>query len=64
MFALLPDKTKSTYMMLFSKLKELGVQGPNYAHMDYELAVYSSMKKIFPHTKLVGCDVHWKRNLR
>ena len=63
-FALLPDKSKATYSIMFQKLKELGVAGPKVAHMDYEMAVYSTMKKVFPGTDLVGCDVHWKRNLR
>ena len=63
-FALLPDKTKATYSIMFQKLKELGVAGPKVAHIDYEMAVYSTMKKVFPATDLVGCDVHWKRNLR
>ena len=63
-YALLPDKSKATYLILFNKLKELDMSGPTVAHMDYETAVYYSMKKIFPQTKLVGCDTHWKRNLR
>ena len=63
-FALLPDKTKATYSIIFNKLKELGVAGPKVAHLDYEMAVYSTIKKVFPATDLVGCDVHWKRNLR
>ena len=46
------------------KLEELGVTGPKMAHIDFELGVYYSLKKVFPHSDLVGCDVHWKRNLR
>ena len=34
------------------------------ANIDFELGVYYSLKKVFPHSDLVGCDVHWKRNLR
>lgn len=63
-YALLPDKSKATYMILFNQLKELDVSGPAVAHMDYEIAVYSAMKKSYPDTSIVGCDVHWKRNLR
>ena len=63
-YALLPDKSKATYLILFNKLKELNMSGPRVAHMDYEIAVFSSMKKTFPQTRLVGCDTHWKRNLR
>ena len=63
-FALLPDKTKATYMIMFKKLEDLGVTGPMMAHIEFELGVYSSLKKVFPHSDLAGCDVHWKRNLR
>ena len=63
-FALLPDKSKATYSIMCTKLQELGVPGPKVAHIDFKMAVYSTMKKVFPHTDLVGCDVHWKRNLR
>ena len=48
--ALLPDKSKATYLILFNKLKELDMSGPTVAHMDYETAVYYSMKKTFPQT--------------
>ena len=37
-YALLPDKSKATYLILFNKLKELDMSGPTVAHMDYETA--------------------------
>ena len=63
-YFLLPDKSFATYTLLLSRLKELGVTGPDVFHLDFESAAIKAVKAVFPSTAVECCDTHWKRTLR
>lgn len=63
-FFLLPDKNTSSYKLALKCLKDNDVDGPELIHVDFEQAEIKSIKEVFPDSKLVTCEVHWKRALR
>ena len=59
-FALLPNKKKETYELLFSKLKER-IQPTNLEHImtDFEQSLFSVIKQTFPSVAHKGCRFHY-----
>lgn len=62
-FFLLPDTQYLTYCLVLNKLKELGVPGPNFFHLDFEAAAIKAVRAVFPETDIECCDTHWKQCL-
>ena len=61
-FSLLPDKTYSSYKILFNQcLKFCGC--PETVLMDFELGSIKALKEIFPEATLRGCLFHWQHNI-
>ena len=66
-FALLPNKYKKTYSLLFKKIKELVDFQPGCPinfFVDYERAVISSIEKFFPNIRITGCLFLFKQCIR
>ena len=63
-FFLLPDKQASTYKLALNALTEREVPGPDLVHIDFEASEIKAIKECLPHSKIVTCQIHWKRALR
>ena len=61
---LLPNKEFSTYMKVLTCLKERGLQAPRQFHVDFEIAVMKAIRDVFPESKIIGCSVHFRRNIK
>ena len=59
-FFILPYKEYTTYKLVLSCLKKLGVDGLKNFHVDFELATIKALKDIFPEATIRLCDVCWK----
>ncbi|XP_071088815.1 uncharacterized protein [Haliotis cracherodii] len=68
-FSLLPNKTKQTYVRLFTLLKDVvgartGVDlSPDIIQTDYEAAVISAISDVFPASSVRGCFFHYAQAL-
>uniref|UniRef100_A0A1E1W8B6 MULE transposase domain-containing protein n=1 Tax=Pectinophora gossypiella TaxID=13191 RepID=A0A1E1W8B6_PECGO len=63
-YALLANKTKITYKILFSLIKSQIPQfDPKNIILDFERAKMSAIKDIFPETCISGCFFHFSRSL-
>ena len=40
---------------------EHDVDDPKIVHLDFELAEAGALRDVFPTTRVVGCDFHWKQ---
>ena len=59
---LLPSKDTSTFKAALTHLKEeQDVDDPLVVHLDFELAEARALHDVFPTTRVVGCDFHWKQ---
>jgi hypothetical protein len=59
---LLPSKDTAVYKCVLNHLKEeQNITDPEVVHLDYELAESKAMLEVFPTTRVVGCDFHWKQ---
>ena len=63
-FFLLSDKQATTYKLALNALVEKEVPGPELVHIDFESSEIKAIKECLPHSKIVTCQVHWKRALR
>lgn len=65
-YALLCNKTKNTYIRLFTKIKELGQNftlTPSSILSDFEQAAHRAIEEVFPNAEVVGCFFHLSQNL-
>lgn len=65
-YALLCNKTKDSYVRLFTKIKELGKNFtliPSSILTDFEQAAHRAIEKVFPRAEVVGCFFHLSQNL-
>lgn len=63
-FALLPDKTESTYRNLFIKLKTSNpLFNPHLIKLDFETAAINACRKEFPNSIISGCNFHFNQCL-
>lgn len=61
-FAFLPNKNKQTYLRLFRNILEHVPQwNPSSVTADYETAVVSSLREVFPSVHVHGCYFHMKQ---
>jgi hypothetical protein len=65
LFALLPDKEKSTYLRLAECImQQLQQADVSTIMMDYERGMNSAFRATFDEAAIVGCDFHWKTIIR
>lgn len=63
-FALLPNKKKSTYIRLFNAiLREIPEWAPDTVNADFESAVMEAIKAVFPAAQFHGCFFHFSQSL-
>ncbi|XP_061713897.1 uncharacterized protein LOC133522565 [Cydia pomonella] len=68
-YALLPDKTKRTYIRLFEALKRIRTLKRelsldiDFFKCDYEVGQYKAFRMVFPQAKLTGCYFHFNKNV-
>ena len=59
---LLPSKDYTVYKSVLTYLKEeQNITDPEVVHLDFEIGESKAMMKVFPTTRVVGCDFHWKQ---
>jgi hypothetical protein len=64
-FCLLPNKRKSTYIKLFSMLKQMWPEfSPDSISVDFEIAIHQALRAEFPEANINGCLFHLVQNLR
>ena len=64
LYALLPDKKRATYDILFQMIKsQVKEWAPTHISMDFEMTAISAIKDLFPEVKIVGCYFHYIRSL-
>ena len=65
-FALLPNKSTSTYLTLWRSIKEIlgGDFSPDSMLCDMELAAVKAFLTVYPDVKIVLCYFHWRKALR
>ena len=63
-FFLLPDKQATTYKLALDALVDKEVPGPDLVHVDFEASEIKAIRDCMPASKIVTCQVHWKRALR
>ena len=51
-------------MKVLTCLKERGLQAPKQFHVDLEIAVMKAFRDVFPESKIIGCSVHFRRNIK
>lgn len=63
-FALLPDKKKTTYIRLFRAiLREVPEWAPETVSADYEISIIEAVKDVFPAAEFQGCFFHFSQCL-
>lgn len=63
-FALLPDKRKSTYIRLFNAiLRVIPEWAPETVNADFEAAVIEAINTVFPAAEFHGCFFHFSQSL-
>jgi len=62
-FALLPNKAMETYVALFTAVKEAVGDMRHVTHLcvDFETAVHTAFKKLFPTSAIIGCIFHMRQ---
>lgn len=60
-FFMLPSKDKTYYRAALNCLKENGVTAPDVIHTDFESGELSAFRSVYPSSRLVCCDFHWKQ---
>lgn len=63
-YALLPNKTQSTYKRLFKLLRQnVPTFSPLKIHIDFEKAAINGIEEIFPEAIIKGCNFHFNQAL-
>jgi hypothetical protein len=70
-YALLPDKTKETYIRLFRLLQDYGSQNnlqfsPNHFQIDFEVSAIKAINLVYQNARITGClfhfsQCHWRK---
>ena len=58
---LLPNKESGTYRAALEYLRDELMEAPGVCHLDFESAEHKALLDIFPSTRIVGCNFHWKQ---
>ena len=62
-FFLLPSKEYPVYKMVLDCLQNKEIDPPEKIHMDFEPGPLKAVKAVFPITRILTCDFHWKQCL-
>jgi len=63
-YALLQNKTQATYLELFEKLTTLNANlKPASIMVDFEMAVITTLERVFPDSEIKGCFFHLSQNI-
>ncbi|XP_068204044.1 uncharacterized protein [Palaemon carinicauda] len=62
-YALLPDKTKTTYNKFIEEVKNLTNLSPTSAMIDFERAMLNTLIVLFPDADVKGCFFHLGQNI-
>lgn len=62
-YALLPNKSKATYLSFFRKVKSFVDNAPTSVMLDFELAAIQALETVFPGALLRLCFFHLGKNL-
>ena len=57
-FGLLPNKTTKTYVKFFKMIEKRVTSPPTSINVDFELAVFNAVKKVFESVDIYGCYFH------
>ena len=59
---LFPNKEYMTYRAVLEYLKdEEDVGAHTLCHLDFEAGEHKALRKVYPSTRIVGCDLDWKQ---
>ena len=66
LYALLPNKSKATYIAFFNDLRNICVQhdlilDPRVITVDFEQSCLKSLQNVFPGCEVKGCNFHFKK---
>jgi len=64
LFALLPDKEKTTYQKLAEYLQSVLNHSPEVLMTDYERGLYEAFRLSFPNVLVRGCSFHWQQMIK
>jgi hypothetical protein len=65
LYALLPNKRRQTYQLLFQTMARKWPElQPTALSIDYEIAAFQEAQSAFPNAQLFGCLFHLTRNMR
>ena len=56
-------KEHSTYQAVLEYLKDQDVEAPSVCHLDFEAGKHKALKDVYPSTRIIGCNFHWKQVL-
>ncbi|KAG0429009.1 hypothetical protein DMUE_5772 [Dictyocoela muelleri] len=60
-YILMKTKTQKSYVSAFEKIKKLINKQPITMIIDYEIAVYNAISKVFNNVKISGCNFHFNQ---
>jgi hypothetical protein len=66
LYSFLPNKTKSTYTLLFNELRNITLKhdlvlNPKFISIDFEKGAIGALKNVFPNSKIKGCNFHYNQ---
>ena len=66
LYALLPNKSKATYIVFFNDLRNICAQhdlilNPRLITVDFEQSCLKSLQKILPNSEVKGCNFHFNK---
>jgi len=64
LFAFLPNKSTHAYKAILKSVLIAGVPPPNLVRCDFEKSLLSAIRQVYPRSKIMGCEIHWKRALQ
>ena len=60
---LLLIKESGTYRAALENLRDEGMEATGVCHLDFESGEHKALLDVFPSTRIVGCDFHWKKGI-
>lgn len=64
LYALLPNKTQSTYTRLFTLIRDALHVNILEFKSDYEVAIMNAVKDVYPNAKISGCYFHYQKAIK
>ncbi|KAG0437873.1 hypothetical protein DMUE_3433, partial [Dictyocoela muelleri] len=60
-YIFMKTKNQISYESIFNEINKLKIQCPNVFVIDFEIAVFNAISKIFPLTKINACNFHFNQ---